>query len=155
MSENTPGEHAAVIERVKAALRATTLQEVSIALGEPLGTVKGWSARGTVPVSALRQVKRLTHKSLDWLLDGDNPSPLAANASHGSSTGVHRVESPPPADYRPRQVLGGETSIDGRRLARAIDIVRAVGAKLEREMTSHEIGDCAAVVYSLLAPPDR
>jgi hypothetical protein len=64
-----------VFGRVQRALRAETCQQVADALGAKLGTVKSWSARGHVPARWLIRCKRVSGRSLEWLLLGDDAAP--------------------------------------------------------------------------------
>jgi hypothetical protein len=140
----------AAIERVKEALAVRTLQQLADALGEPLSTVKGWSARGSVPLDQLRRVKDLSSTSLDWLVDGDTGTEKPTKVTKP----VQRSEAQAPSP--PGYVSSVDSSRDehfGPRLAAAMEIVEAGLAAKGVDTAKVPRYEMAAAVYLLLPWP--
>jgi len=135
----TSEHHHDVLERLKLALRADTLQELADALGETLGAVKSWSARGSVPLAQLVTASEKSGRSLDWLIRGIEVRPSETHA-----------QSPPPPRYH--GVDAADPSFSPR-LALAIDIVRAGLAAKGVDVEKVPSAEMAAEVFKLMPWP--
>jgi hypothetical protein len=149
VSESDDAQPAA-IERVKEALAARTLQQVAEVLAEPLSTVKGWSARGSVPLDQLRRVKELSGRSLDWLADGDVGTGKPTKVE--KSVRQHEAQAPSPPAYVSR-VDSGKDEHFGPRLAAAMEIIEAGLAAKGVDAARVPRYEMSAEVYRLLPWP--
>ena len=82
------------MSRVKQALAVDSLPQVAEALGEPLSTVKTWSARDAVPLVHLSRLARRTGKTIDWFVHGDRSDISTATPADAALKGS---DVPPPA----------------------------------------------------------
>jgi hypothetical protein len=150
-----------VLDRVKQALGVTSLQQVADALGEPLSTVKGWSARGSVPMHTLRRIKQIKKRSLDWLIDGpdghESSPPKSATdgafAPHQRDIGValvttNKLQESPPAAYAAAR--SATQSPDPVRLGVAIAAVQTGLRSVGIDPNSRQIGGAVSAMYQLL-----
>ncbi len=134
-SKKMSDHHQDVLVRLKAALKVSTLPELAEALGETLGAVKSWSARGSVPLAQLVTAAEKSGRSLDWLVRGIEVHPPPVGVAHATS--------PPPPDYSSRS----EAGIDRVEMAKAIDTAKAIERTLGRALSADEIADFAAQLY--------
>jgi hypothetical protein len=146
--------------RVKAALGATSLTQVAEALGEPLSTVKSWSARDAVPLGALRRIKAQTGRSIDWLIYGDETQKSSSSGDAGRVSKSDTVVASSSAreafaNEAPRRY--GEQGPDedpfSKRLATAMDIVDAGLATNSVDASKVPRAEMAAAVFRLLPWP--
>lgn len=89
----------AIIERMKEASSAHTLDDLAVCLGEKRSTVGAWSARRSVPLDALVKTSEITKRNLHWLVTGLGPQELpeqTAGATLLGASTVHAAEQPAP-----------------------------------------------------------
>lgn len=161
--------HRDVLERLKAALGVGTLPELADALGETLGAVKSWSARGSVPLAHLVTAAEKSGSSLDWLVRGIEMLPASADAAPaGSKSAIDfafaaksapapggkfapavAASPPAPAYHGP----GTDDPDFGKRLAAAMDIIESGLAAQGVDATKVPRAQMAAEVYRLLPWP--
>lgn len=140
------------LARMKESLGAKSLAEVADILGESIGTVKSWSARGSVPLSALIRASKVSGRSLDWLILGIERHPAAggpevANAATSPHSQLQPAAAePPPAAY----TADRGQNIDRGRLVQAIDAATAVGRIIGKNLDPSQIGELAGVIYRLM-----
>lgn len=118
-----------VMDRVRDALKADSLDGVADALGEKRSTVGSWSARGSVPLEGLIKVARIARCSLDYLVLGEE----SQNAIRGETgAGLYVTESPAPWAVAPVPNEHHPTSGDGasptRHAALPAGLLQARGA---------------------------
>ena len=71
-----------VFGRLQRLYKASSIEALAELLGEPVGTVKGWSRRDSVPIDRLVAAARSQGASVDWLLGlTSDPQPTFAPAS--------------------------------------------------------------------------
>ena len=57
-------------ERLCLAYKVDSISELAESMGLPLGTVKNWKSRGSVPLEYCIQARNQTNRSLDWIILG-------------------------------------------------------------------------------------
>lgn len=140
-----------VLARVKLALGVSSLPELADALGESLGAVKSWSARGSVPLPALVRAAERSGSTLDWLVRGvgtQHASDRKPQYASGAAA-AHGVPQESGGEQPPVQP-GGPYS---RRVATAI---RIVNAGLDAEGVDGDLvprAEMAGAVFELLPWP--
>lgn len=73
MGRPLAGPVAPVVQRLLAAVGASTIAEAARALGVGGETVRVWSKAGRIPDSKLRLIALQTGCRISWLRDGDGP----------------------------------------------------------------------------------
>lgn len=130
-SEAVPPQLGAeIVDRMAVAYGRKGLAELADAMGQPATTVKNWRYRGAVPIEYLLQVRRDTHRSLDWLVLGDEPTVH----KRGDYAAVHRAMALHVSEPERRGWL------DGEQAPVTADTTRAGGGGLNPEVTGASFG---------------
>lgn len=98
------------IERLKAAYGLTgngAQKALATALGEKASTVASWVMRESIPLRAFELAKEQTGKSLDWLIQGIEPSSQVAISSKLQNASTELKFSSSLHENTPQAALGG------------------------------------------------
>lgn len=134
-------ETAAITERLREAVsKSGGPTQISERSEVALSTLNAYLAGGEIKLSNLLQIARACGVSVEWLVVGGAPYPPWLETLVGKNTALQERQEPMPAP-----------SLDTRWLAKAIEIVEALGgAKLPLPERARRI----AYSYQLLTAPE-